>query len=321
MQILKDDNKWSTHLKASFEAFKEEIVRQIQHFHDFDEIHLKSEHWRSTSHLSRHYIVAIHLLCFDVICSQRRSRLQAEKKCNIYFHEKLSSSSDENYIRDVSKHNRDDFERWTTSVLDAKSNKCDFVRRYASNYHQFDILVHQDSKNSIQSTIIDESKSTLKIFLRTIFFYTKTRNHYSTIFQRNFNNLELKIFFFVSFWKCLSQIIIVASAKKTMTNHNIIKTRDSSLFIYTNESEIDDKINVSTMTFFISLVSQVFIMTNWKLIYLDFLTKFTVYFEKSINLNLIVTIMKIHSKSTIMNIFTNNQAIIRILKSSKQQFD
>ncbi len=73
MQISRRDDEQSTYLKTSFEVSEKKIDQQIEHFNDSSQVHLKNEHRRSSSHLSDHRIVSVHLLCLDLIRSQRRT--------------------------------------------------------------------------------------------------------------------------------------------------------------------------------------------------------------------------------------------------------
>jgi hypothetical protein len=65
MQISRNNDEQSAHLKASSEASEEKVDQQVEHFIDFNRIHLKNEHRRSSSHLFNHRTVSIHLLCLD----------------------------------------------------------------------------------------------------------------------------------------------------------------------------------------------------------------------------------------------------------------
>ncbi len=110
LQVSRDDNEQSTHLKTSSETFKKKIDQQAEHFNDFSQIHLRSEHRRSSSHLSRHRIISIHLLCLNLICSQRETQLQAKKECNVNLHEKYSNSRDLDHRRRFQNHRQSDLE-------------------------------------------------------------------------------------------------------------------------------------------------------------------------------------------------------------------
>jgi hypothetical protein len=99
MQISRSDNEQSAHLKTSFEAFEEKIDQQTEHINDSSRIHLRSEHRRSSSHLFDHRIVSIHLLCLDLIRSQRRTRFQAEEERDLVLHERHSNSCSSDHLR------------------------------------------------------------------------------------------------------------------------------------------------------------------------------------------------------------------------------
>ncbi len=70
MQISRSDDEQSINLKTSSETSEREIDQQTEHINDSSRVHLKCEHRRSSSNLSDHRIVSIHLLCLDLIRSQ-----------------------------------------------------------------------------------------------------------------------------------------------------------------------------------------------------------------------------------------------------------
>jgi hypothetical protein len=127
MQISRSDDEQSTHLKASFKVFEKEINQQIEHINDSSQIHLRSEHRKSSSHLFNHCIVSVHLLCLDLIRFSRRARLQAEKECCIDFYERHSNQNDSNHRKRLQKHRRSDFERRTLSALDTSAIEHDHL--------------------------------------------------------------------------------------------------------------------------------------------------------------------------------------------------
>jgi hypothetical protein len=150
VQIFRSDDEQLTHLKTSSEASEEKIDQQTEHFNDLNRLHLRNEHRRSSSHLFNHLTVSIHLLCFDLIRSQRKTRFQAEKKCDIVLYEKHSNSSDSDHFRDLQKHRRCNSERWTLSVLDSSTARHDVRmmilkqskrRRTLFRRRKFDVLI------------------------------------------------------------------------------------------------------------------------------------------------------------------------------------
>jgi hypothetical protein len=67
MQISLNDDEQLINLKTSFEAFKEKINQQIEHFNEFNRVHLINKYRKSSSNLFNHRIVSTHLLYFDLI--------------------------------------------------------------------------------------------------------------------------------------------------------------------------------------------------------------------------------------------------------------
>ena len=120
-------------------------------------------------------------------------------------------------------------------------------------------------------------------------------------------------------WMIFFKIIIVESAKKTIKIHDAIKIQKTSLIIYTNDNDIEKSVKTSTMTIFISIDNQTLIVIDKKQIYLKFFIEHTIYSNELIKLNLTLNIVKAHFENTMMNIFIDNQTIIKIIKFFKQQ--
>ncbi len=95
----------------------------------------------------------------------------------------------------------------------------------------------------------------------------------------------------------------------------------SHLIIFTNEIDIDNQIDASTMTIISSMSSMISIMMNKKQIYLRSLTKITVYFEEIVKLDLALNIAKSHFRNRFIVIFTNCQIVIRVIQCFKKQSD
>jgi hypothetical protein len=142
MQISRNSDEQSAHLKASSEASERKINQQTEYFYSLSRIHLRSEHRESSSNLSDHRTVSIHLLCLDLIRSQRRTRLQAEKKRDIVLHEKHLNSSDTDHLRSIQKHCRRRSKHRALSVLNTSTARHDHLRRAAASNHQLGLFVH-----------------------------------------------------------------------------------------------------------------------------------------------------------------------------------
>ena len=90
--------------------------------------------------------------------------------------------------------------------------------------------------------------------------------------------------------------------------------KNNYLTIFTNDSDIENKIKIFAMTIFISIKKTSIIKK--KQTYIKSFTKRTIYFEKFIKLELTLKIINTQQFSII--IFIDNQAAIKIIKFSKQ---
>ena len=160
-----------------------------------------------------------------------------------------------------------------------------------------------------------------KNFYAQFSFLHKLKTRYIAVFKKNFNRLKIKIFFSIVSWIIFFQIIIAKSAKMTTKTHDTIKIRNTSLVIYTNNSDIEKKMKTSTITIFISIKKLTSIVIDRKQIYLKFFIEHTIYSSELIKMNLTMNIVKIHFENTMINIFIDSQTVIKIIKFSKQQFD
>jgi ribonuclease HI len=149
----------------------------------------------------------------------------------------------------------------------------------------------------------------------------KLKTRYVAVFNRDLDRFELRIFFFVISWWKFSIIIIVNSAKITIITHDQIMKKCNHLIIFTNEIDINNQIEASTVTIIFSTSSIIFIMMNKKQIYLRSLSKITVYFEEIMRLDLALNVAENHFKNELIVIFTNCQIVIRVIQCFKKQFD
>jgi hypothetical protein len=95
----------------------------------------------------------------------------------------------------------------------------------------------------------------------------------------------------------------------------------SHLIIFTNDIDIDNQIEAFAIIIIFSMTSIIFIMMNKKQIYLKFITKITIYFEKIMKLDLVLNVIENHLKNRLIAIFTNCQTIIQVIQCFKKQFD
>ena len=142
---------------------------------------------------------------------------------------------------------------------------------------------------------------------------------YVTIFRKNIINFENRISFSALLWWQLSKIIIISIVEKVVEIHDRIMKNNYSA-IFTNDSDIKNKIKIFAMTIFISIKRKTSIMMKKRQTYVESFTKETIYFEKFIEFELTLKIADIQQSLSII-IFIDSQAAIRIIKFSRQQFD
>ena len=114
------------------------------------------------------------------------------------------------------------------------------------------------------------------------------------------------------------RIIIIESTKKITKIHDVIKIRDISLVIYIDNSDMKNEMKASAVTVFISVENRDAIMMNKRQTYLNSFIEHTMYSNELMKLNLILNIVKIYFENTVINIFINNQIIIKIIRFLKQ---
>ncbi len=122
-------------MKTSSEAFEKEVDQQAEYFNNFSRVYLRNEHRRSSSHLFNHRVVSIHLLRFDLIRSQRKTRLQTKKECRIDVYEKHSNLNDVDHRKRLQNHCRRDVEHRALFVLNTSIIKHNFIRRVITSNH------------------------------------------------------------------------------------------------------------------------------------------------------------------------------------------
>jgi hypothetical protein len=149
----------------------------------------------------------------------------------------------------------------------------------------------------------------------------KLKTRYVAVFNRDLDRFELRVFFFVISWWKSSIIIIVNSAKITIITHDQIMKKCTHLIIFTNEIDINNQIEESTVTIIFSTSSMIFIMMNKKQIYLRSFSKITVYFEEIMKFDLALNVTKNHLRDRLIVIFTNCQIVIRVIQCFKKQSD
>ncbi len=163
-------------MKALFETSERKVNQQTEHIDDFNRVHLKSEHRKSSSYLFDHSIVSIHLLRLDLIRFQRKTRFQTKEERRIVLHERHSDSSDSNYLKDFQKHRRSDFKHRVLFVFDTSATEHDHLRRVIAFDHQFDIFFHQESQSAIESISYSSSNAASTHALRLAKLFTKAEN-------------------------------------------------------------------------------------------------------------------------------------------------
>ncbi len=136
-------------------------------------------------------------------------------------------------------------------------------------------------------------------------FLQKLKIKYVAVFNKDLDRFELRISFFVIFWWKFSIIIIVSSAEVAIITHNKIMKECNHLIIFTNEIDIDDQIEASAVTIISLMSSMTLIIVNKKQVYLNSITKTTIYFEEIVELDLILNVVENYLKDRSIAIFTN----------------
>jgi hypothetical protein len=125
----------------------------------------------------------------------------------------------------------------------------------------------------------------------------------------------------VIFWWKSSIIIIVSFSKIAIVIHDQIMKECNHLIIFTNDIDINNQIEASTMTIIFSTLNMFSIMMNKKQAYLKSIIEITIYIEEIMRLDLALNIIENHFKDRLIVIFTNCQVAIRVIQCLKKQFD
>jgi hypothetical protein len=149
----------------------------------------------------------------------------------------------------------------------------------------------------------------------------KLKIKYTAIFNKDLNRFELRILFFVIFWWKFSIIIIVNTAKIAIITHDQIMKKCIYLTIFTNDIDIDNRVEAFAKTMIFLTSNMFFIMMNKKQTYLKSIIKITIYFEKIMKLDLALNIIENHLKNRLIVIFSNCQIAIRVIQNLKKQFN
>ena len=160
-----------------------------------------------------------------------------------------------------------------------------------------------------------------RFFYAQLSFLHKLKWYYVLIFDQNLIFLKRHILFLMISWWNVFQIIIVSIAKKIITIHDVLLINDGHFIIYMNNSGIDNKIKTFTVIMITSISNEFFIIMNKKQVFLDFLSKFTVYCGKLMKINIILNIIKNNLQNKSIIIFINNQIVIFTMRKSNYQFD
>ncbi len=124
----------------------------------------------------------------------------------------------------------------------------------------------------------------------------------------------------ILWWKS-SIIIIVSTTKIAIIIHDQIMKKYNHLTIFTNDINIDNQIEAFATTIIFFNIEHDFHNDEQKQIYLKFITKITIYFEKIMKLDFVLNVTENHFKNRLIVIFTNCQVVIRAIQCLKKQFD
>jgi hypothetical protein len=84
-------------------------------------------------------------------------------------------------------------------------------------------------------------------------FLQKLKIKYAAIFDRDLDQFELKISFFVIFWWKFSIIIIISSTEIAIIIHDQIMQKCNHLIIFTDDIDIDNQIETFAVTIIFSM--------------------------------------------------------------------
>lgn len=147
----------------------------------------------------------------------------------------------------------------------------------------------------------------------------KLEIRYAAVFNRDLFKLELRMPFLTAPWWQPSEITIAANDEEAMATYDAITATGTHLAIYTDGSGINGKVETSAVTLFIPIVNEPSMVAVQKLTYLWPLAEYTVYSGELIGLNLVLQIAETHPTTQPVAIFNDSQAVIRAVKSPRQQ--
>lgn len=147
----------------------------------------------------------------------------------------------------------------------------------------------------------------------------KLETRYFAVFKKDLTRLKTKFFYSVVSWIKSSEITLTSIAKEIIKAHDAIRTQSTSLAIYTDENGMKIEINVSTMTVFIFIDGQISMMIDKHQAFLKLFIEYTIYSDELIDLDLTMNIVNAHFETITVNIFIDNQTVIRTFRFFRQQ--
>ena len=253
-------NKQQTAMTELFSVFKKIINKQINDFFSFCRIHLRYKNRKSQKNVFNYCFFFQFIYCVSIwyVFTEKHDFKQKEKKTIKFL---------------ISIQTR------TTQII-AKAFK--FISNTAleielhlfSIRQQLDVFIYDALLRIIINFIYEHIRSQRKLSNRAWMLETiqhqrtlyaqlsslhKFEIRYVTIFKKKHNQFRKSNFFSTLFWWQSSKIIIVSIVEKIVETYDRIM-KNNYLTIFTNDSDIKNKIKIFAMTIFISIKRKTSIM-------------------------------------------------------------
>ena len=150
----------------------------------------------------------------------------------------------------------------------------------------------------------------------------KLKFRYQTIYNQSLTKIEQRCAHVSSSWWISIDILIHKCDERTMTSHDAIVSNERNITIYTNDNELNEHINSSTIWIVIMNLQWTSLIAQIKKTYLRTTDEFTVYFDELYEIIMVLKMIK--EKDNIdrsIYIFIDNQTIIRSSRRLRNQAD
>lgn len=147
-------------------------------------------------------------------------------------------------------------------------------------------------------------------------FFRKLKLRYQTIFNQFLNNLKHRHVFVQSFWWISINIAINNNDEIAIINHVAIVFDNNNIIIYTNENEIKNNIEISTI-WTLNINDQFLFIAHTNKTFLNIVDEYTIYSRKLYDIIMTLKLIKNKDNSNkSIFIFMNNQTTIRSIRKS-----